>query len=123
MDALKNQKWEQINFNKIPKTKYTFKEDHLLIKVKKSNSPYILSFEEKVFKKIQFKLSINRLLKTSDKKRNQIVDDFQFKIGFIIPGNRKLSFFEKMIAPSWVIQLEKLSKDYGIEKIIFFNLV
>lgn len=124
-DSQSQKKWEKIIFSKIPTTQYIHKDDKLYIEVNSSNSPYIYAIKNKLkVKGIEIKLKIEGSLNLKDKDQlSEDGDDFTFKVGLILPGKRKLSYFEKVVAPKWVIDLEKLAGDYGVEKITFYNLV
>jgi hypothetical protein len=49
-------------------------------------------------------------------------DDFPLRIGLVLEGNRRLNFFERMMAPKWVKALHSLDQSgSGIDCIHFLN--
>lgn len=50
-------------------------------------------------------------------------DDYALRIGFVIPGNKRLSGFKKLLAPQWIKSLyEKVPEGSGVDHIEFFNV-
>lgn len=51
-------------------------------------------------------------------------DDFALRIGFVVPGERKLNAVQKLFAPGWIKKLFSMAPEgKGIDRIWFFNFV
>ena len=109
--------WDAEKYSKIPGNEVKFSKAGIQIKVKESASPLIYSLKETP-EIIGFEVSgkLTGLPKPG-------VDDSPLRIGFVLPGKRKLNFFKRMLAADWVKRLyDKAPKGSGIDGIHFFNM-
>jgi len=66
------------------------------------------------------KINIPKNKRQGDKK----ADDFHLRVGLVIQGKKQLSWMQKKLAPSWVLQLYKLApKNAGVDKIHYLSAV
>ena len=119
-------KWEQAVYSKIPKNEISYSKEGLGIKVNSSASPLIYPFDQ--MKRVQsFKVrgEFKGLVKMTDfsKQGSDGFDDYPLRIGFIVPGKKRLNALERAFAPAWVKNLyAKAPKGSGIDRIQFFSL-
>jgi hypothetical protein len=102
-------------------------DQKMKIEVRKSASPLFYPLRENKFItgfkiKGYFKgLPVMRDFKMQGKKG---FDDFPLRVGFVSPGDKKLTGLKKLFAPAWIKNLyRQLGEDLGISHITFFNLV
>lgn len=118
--------WKTEKFSSVPKNETTASPNGLLIQVKSSAGPLIFPLKSKI-KIVGFKIrgEFQGLPKISNPslQGEKGSDDYPLRLGFIIPGEKKLSGFKKMIAARWVKNLYEQVKDgTGIDSIHFFNV-
>ena len=119
--------WTQVNYSSIPGNQVLFSKKGMTVKVKASASPlvYKIPSTQKVKKvSVEGELKGRLKLKEGIEQGFGENDDFVFRIGLVVPGERKLNFFQRMAAASWVKTLFKLApKDQGLKEILFLNAV
>ncbi len=118
--------WEVLSYKNIKANTVTWSEQGMEISVKSSASPviYPLSTHQRI-KKINFKGTVRGVLKfpTGLEQGEKGADDFVLRVGLVLPGKTRLGWFERKIAPDWVLKLQSLApKNAGIEKVLFLNL-
>ena len=118
--------WKTEKFSSVPKNETTVSPDGLLIRVNSSAGPLIFPLKSKI-KIIGFKIrgEFQGLPKISNLslQGEKGFDDYPLRLGFVIPGEKKLSGFKKMIAAQWVKNLYEQVKDgTGIDSVRFFNV-
>lgn len=118
--------WKIEKFSKIPANKVSESSDGLLIKVNHSASPLIYRFAS-VTQIFGFSVSGKFIglpkLKDLAKQGSVGQDDYPLRIGFIVPGEKRLSAFNKLFAPDWILSLYKnLPADSGLDRVEFFNV-
>jgi hypothetical protein len=108
--------WKHIDFGKIKKNEITF-ENSINIKVDNSSSFLIHKLKAPiVIKSITIEVEISKLLQI-----NSSADDYPFKLGLVIEGDKKLSGMKKFFAPKWVIEVYKFAKkNKGLDHIEMF---
>ena len=118
--------WQQEAFSKKSSNVFSVEKGALLVSVKKSASPlfFKLSEAKKItgFKIVgEFKgLPVFKNLSLQGKKGN---DDYPFRIGFVVPGQKTLSGLYKFVAAQWVKRIYNLiPKGTGLDRIEFFNV-
>lgn len=117
--------WEQETYSHVPPNKVSFSRDGVLVQVNKSASPLIYAFDS-AKKVIGFHVrgEFRGLPKLEDvqqqgKKR---FDDYALRVGFVVPGDKRLGGLEKIFAPAWVAHLfSKVPDGRGLSHIQFFN--
>lgn len=119
--------WKTESYSSISPNKVYANDKGLQIKVENSASPlfYLLETETSI---LSFKVigHLKGLPKFSDVslQGHSGSDDFPFRIGFIIPGKKKLSGLRKVFAPEWIKKLyQMLPEKQGLDRIVFYNLV
>lgn len=118
--------WHIESYSKITANNVVFENQHLLIKINHSASPLIYSFDQA--KKISgFEISgeFQGLpeFKDSALQGKKGFDDYPLRIGFILKGDNKLSFLQKLVSPEWVKKLySSIPKATGIDHVEFYNV-
>jgi len=119
--------WKTEKFSKGPANVVTASEAGLKIKVQSSASPLILPLKGKqVVSSFKVQARFSDLPKFLDvsKQGARGADDFPLRLGFIVPGEKKLTGVKKMFASSWVKHLfSQVPQDTGLDRIEFFNVV
>lgn len=119
--------WQVLSYRKIPSHQIQFSSSGMEIKVNKSASPVIYPVSPvRIIKGVQVTGQIEGGLNIPQGKTQgtQGADDFVFRLGLVVKGNKKLSWIQRQVAADWVKQLFKLAPpDRGIEKIYFLNVV
>lgn len=116
--------WVIETYSKIPANKSTFTTEGLKVNVNKSASPLIYKFQEpREIKSFKVEGYLSALYPDFEKQGSASHDDFPLRIGFVLPGTKKLSALEKWMAAGWVVRLFSLvPKDMGLDKIVFYNM-
>ncbi len=118
--------WKIEQFSRVPKNEVTASAKGLLIRINGSAGPLIYPLKAKA-KISGFKITgeffglpkfTNPLL-----QGEKGFDDYPLRLGFVIPGEKKLSGLKKMVAAQWVKNLYTQVKDgTGINSVHFFNV-
>ena len=117
-------KWHFVKYKKIKANTVTEVNNKLKISVNDSSSALVYKFDKPIFIK---DVNIKATLKGSINYQNKIpgskkFDDFPIRLGLILKGKHKLNFFQKAIAPSWLVELDTISSSVGgLDKI--YNLI
>jgi hypothetical protein len=118
--------WHSLKFNKIPPNVVLHSQEGIEIKVAQSASPLIYKLPQvKTVRQFTVKGSVSKglLLQPPLKQGEKASDDFQFRLGLVVTGEKKLSGFKKWISPEWVRELFALAPaDTGLDQIYFYNL-
>ncbi len=118
--------WEKESYSGITANRIEISTRGILVHVRESASPLI--FQMKSAKRISgFRISgeFEGLPKFKDAARQgeKGADDYALRLGFVVPGNKHLSGFEKLFAAGWVKRLySKVPDGEGIDHIEFFNV-
>ncbi len=118
--------WKIEQYSSVPKNEITTSAKGLLIRVNGSAGPLIYPLKEK--RKISgFKVSGEFLglpkLTNSSLQGEKGFDDYPLRLGFVIPGEKRLSGLKKMFAAQWVKSLyEQVQDETGLDSIRFFNV-
>lgn len=118
--------WKTEKFSNVTKNETTVSRNGILIRVNSSAGPMIFPLKSKI-KIVGFKIrgEFQGLPKISNSslQGEKGFDDYPLRLGFVIPGERKLSGFKKMISAQWVKNLYEQVKDgTGIDSVHFFNV-
>lgn len=118
--------WRQEEYSKTPKNEVSFSNAGLLIQVNKSASPLIHPLNSRL-RIIGFKVrgEFKGLPNFPDvsKQGEKGSDDYPLRIGFIVPGEKRLTAFKKMFASAWVRHLyDAVPPGAGLDHIQFFDV-
>jgi len=118
--------WKQEKYSKIPQNEVSFSKEGMLVGVDASASPLMHPLWPA--KKITGFRVVGEFkgLPTFPKVEGQGevgFDDYALRVGFVIPGEKKLSGLKKIFAPKWVRNLyASVPAGAGIEGVKFFNV-
>jgi hypothetical protein len=119
-------RWRIEKYRNIPANEISFTPKGMMIRVKRSASPFVYPLKEAIkLKGFQVKGKFLGLPKFAEPQRQgeKGADDYAFRIGFVIPGERQLSGLKKLFAPPWIKGLYALAPPgAGIDHIEFFNV-
>ncbi len=123
--------WLEVKYDNLPANKIHFDSQAashktLTMDIDRSASPLIFPFsQERSIQQIVVTAKVHGHLKISDKKiqGSKGADDFVFRLGFVRPGKKTLSLWQKPFASKWVTQLFNLApKGSGIDSILFLSV-
>ncbi len=118
--------WQSLEYSKIPANQLEKIDKGLRIRVNGSASPLIYVFDEiTLLSNIDIKGALSELPKIPVGKHQGEpgADDFAFRLGLVITGEKKLNFAQKLIAADWVKTLYNLApKGTGIDHVKFLNM-
>lgn len=116
------QDWQNLNFKSLPANQVHFTSSGLDIKVEKSSSPLVYKLKKPTSVK-GFTAEIEFLSGALNNPTDKWPEDAYLRLGFVVPGARKLGALERMMAADWVKQLFNLAPaESGIDKIYFYDL-
>ena len=118
--------WKIEQFSSIPKNEITISSRGLLIKVHNSAGPLIFPFKSKSkisgFKIVGEFMGLPKFMNPLLQGEKGF-DDYPLRVGFVVPGKRKLSGIKKMFAAQWVKHLyEQVPDEAGLDSVRFFNV-
>lgn len=118
--------WEQESYSRVPKNEVSFSENGMLIRVNSSASPLIYPLDS-TRKVAGFRVrgEFRGLPKFSDVsvQGEKGADDYALRVGFVVPGDKRLTGLKKILAPAWIVHLySKVPKGSGLDRIQFFNV-
>jgi hypothetical protein len=115
------QKWHSLAFRKIPANKIKFAAHELTIEVNRSAAPLIYKFDKPIkISKIKISGQKKGSLSLTGKQGDKGQDDILLRVGFVREGQRSLNFFQKKMAPEWVLKMHELApKNSGVSHIDF----
>lgn len=120
-------KWHKVKYSKIKPNKDKNTNEALLISVNKSSSALVYKFDKpKKVKSLTVALKLIGKLNYKNKTPGEKeAEDFPIRIGLILSGDKQLNFFQRAIAPKWLIKLNDLGKKSGgfdkIYSLIFYD--
>lgn len=114
--------WQDLKYSRIAPNNVRFGLEGVKIAVDHSSSPLIYPLTPpQTVTGFTADLEIAGTLKAQN---SSWPEDCYLRIGFVVPGTRKLGMVEKFFVPDWITQLFRLApEDSGVDKIYFFNLV
>ena len=120
--------WHSLSYSSLPANRVDFSSSKILIHVQNSASPliYPMTQNSKKIKKISIKGHINSLIEFSESETQgqEGFDDFALRLGLVLLGDKRLNYFESLLAPDWVEQMFALApEDQGIDRILFLTAV
>ena len=121
-----SEKWHSLKYGSIPASEVLFNPDHINIKVRSSAAPliYPMAHNPLSIKEVSIKGIVSSLLDISpaEKQGEKGFDDFNLRLGLVLLGKERLSWYQKAVAADWVKQMFALApKDQGIDRIYFLN--
>lgn len=118
--------WKIERFSSGPQNSVSASSAGLKIAVKKSASPLIYPLPQaKRLSGFRVSGKFQGLPKVSDvsKQGERGHDDFPLRVGFLVPGEKKLSGLARLVAASWVKRLyEQVPEGTGLESVHFYNV-
>jgi hypothetical protein len=118
--------WHSLKFSSIKANEVAHSAEGLSINVDSSASPLIYKFPEIITVKHFRTTGIikgNLIFKDKDVQGEKKTDDFQYRLGLVLKGDKRLNAFQRMVSPKWITTLFELApKDQGINKIEFYNI-
>ncbi|MCB0349744.1 MAG: hypothetical protein KDD38_01090 [Bdellovibrionales bacterium] len=117
--------WKILAYRKIPANIVTFGESGMSVKVQKSASPIMYKLPEtKKIQSIEVKGKLKGVIQFAGKQGEKKQDDFVLRVGVVVKGDKTLNFFQRSIAPKWILELHSLApQGEGVDHIEFFNVV
>lgn len=123
---LDNQHWQALEYRSIPANRVTQLEQGLKIQVDASASPLIYVFDEtKTISEVSVMGMIGQLpvIPAGLQQGEKGADDFPFRLGLVLEGDKTLNFAQELLAAQWVKILFNLApEESGIDHIMFLNL-
>lgn len=123
---LDNKNWQSLTYKNIKANTVSQTEDGIHIAINSSASPLIYVFDTP--QTIQNVTVLGKMGKLPVIPEGVVqgelgADDFPFRLGLVMAGDKTLNFAEKLIAPQWVKTLYSLApKGAGVDHIHFLNL-
>lgn len=118
--------WQSLTYKNIKSNTVTQLDDGFKIEVDASASPLIYVFDEALTIQnitVSGQMAGLPTIPADAQQGDKNADDFPFRLGLVIEGDKTLNFAEKLIAPSWVKTLYELAPDgAGVDHIHFLNL-
>jgi hypothetical protein len=118
--------WQSLKYRNIPANRVTELAQGLQIQIDASASPLIYVFDEaQIINQVSVDGMIGNLpvIPQGLKQGEKGADDFPFRLGLVLEGDKTLNFAQKLIAAEWVKILFGLApEEAGIDHIMFLNL-
>lgn len=118
--------WHLEAYSRIPSNEVATSEKGMLIHVQKSASPLMYQLpttEHLTGFKVSGEFRGLPKLPITASEGEKGADDFALRIGFIVPGEKKLSGVKRLLAPQWIKRLyEQVPPGLGLDSIHFFNV-
>ncbi len=123
---LDNPQWQALKYKNIRANRVSQIKGGLQIEIDSSASPLIFVFDEpQTIRDISVMGKMGRLpvIPEGVQQGDKGADDFPFRLGLVLEGEKKLNFGQKLIAAEWVKILFALApSDTGIDHVKFLNL-
>lgn len=117
--------WKIEQFSRVPKNEITASAKGLLIRINGSAGPLIYPLKTKAmisgFKVTGEFLGLPKFTKPSLQGEKGF-DDYPLRLGFVVPGDKKLSGFKKAFAAQWVKRLYEQVNGTGLDSVRFYNV-
>lgn len=118
--------WKQEKYSKIPKNEVTFSKEGLFVRVNKSASPLIyplLPAKKILGFRVTGEFRGLPKFSSTEAQGQRGSDDYALRVGFVVPGAKRLSGVKKFFAPVWLKNLySTIPIDTGIDGVRFFNV-
>jgi hypothetical protein len=117
--------WQMLQFRNLPPHRVAFSSSGMQIMVDGSAMPLIYPLPRTMrVKEIIVRGRFTGTFRVPpDRQGEKHFDDYVFRIGLVVPGERTLDAFERQLAAAWVRKLFDLAPEgSGISRIQFFNV-
>ncbi len=123
---LADQNWQSLHYKNIRANTVNQIEEGFEIEINSSASPLIYVLDEpQTVQEITVLGMMGQLpvIPKGMQQGDQGADDFPFRLGLVLAGDKTLNFAEKLIAPQWVKTLYDLAPaGTGVDHVHFLNL-
>ena len=118
--------WNHYQFSGIAPNSVQWQSDQIRIEVDQTASPLLYTLKNEVLvKTLNVKAQILApfpKIPTNRAQGQRNADDYILRFGLIVKGDDRLSWLQRRLAPSWLVEMEKqLPEKWGIEKVMFFT--
>ena len=117
--------WQLLHYSKIPPHGVDFSPLGLRIQVDHSAAPLVYPLLAPItVSRLTVRGRVDGDLRVAPQRQGEEgFDDYVFRAGLVLTGSRRLGFFRRMFAPSWVKRLYALAlPSQGLSKVRFFNI-
>lgn len=117
--------WEVLRYSNIPANSVDFSPLGLHIQVDESAAPLVYPLSAPMaVARLAVRGRVDGELRVAPESQGEEgFDDYVFRAGLVISGNRRLGFFNRMFAPEWVKRLYALApSNQGVSMVRFFNI-
>ncbi len=121
MIPLEPSSWKQIPFGRVPVHELSL-EQGLKISVNQSASALVYKFDQpQRIAEVEIELTqVGEINYQGKKIGEKGSDDFPLRLGFVMAGDKRLSWGQSLIAPKWVKELYQLApKDQGLDRVSY----
>lgn len=114
--------WQNLTYRHIRPNSVSFGSDGLKMEVRSSASPLVRAIHPPVrVKGFEIDLSLEGALRF---QAGKLPDDAYLRVGLVVAGPRRLNWFERQMAPDWLLKLMALAPGgEGVDRVYFFNVV
>lgn len=115
------EKWIDLPYSGKPRNEVTHSASGLKVGVKQSSSPLFFPLGETMKLrgvKVRGSLSGLPVLGAGGIE----ADDYALRLGLVTEGTRKLTWFDRWLAPGWLKRLSELAPENGVGRIVFLKL-
>lgn len=118
--------WHALNYRSIAANSFSQTDKGLRIDVQASASPLIFTFDQPIdLQNIRVTGKMGGLpdIPGGLQQGGEGADDFPFRLGLVLEGDKTLNYAQKLIAPKWVKTLYSLAPaGTGVDHVLFLNL-
>ena len=118
--------WRALSYRNIPANTFSQNGNGIRIDVNASASPLIFAFDQpQAIQQISVSGTMRDLptIPGDLQQGDDGADDFPFRIGLVLEGDKTLNYAQKLIAPKWVKTLYDLAPSgTGVDHVLFLNL-
>lgn len=114
--------WKSVSFRSITPNRVEHKKNELNIHVQKSASPLVHRLASPlVVEKLNLALSFDGTLRADSS--SSFEEDSRFRLGLVLEGRQRLSFWQRSLAADWVLRLFELAPPQtGLDQIHFLMI-
>jgi len=118
--------WREETYSSISPNEFSCHSDRINLKINSSASILVRALKKPTrIQKLYVKAKVSGQMNLSGSKAHgsKGADDFPLRIGLIENGKKRLGFMQRLFAPDWLVNLQKLWPSRGIREIHFLNFV
>ena len=118
--------WREEVYPSILPNEVSCHSDRINLRIKSSASILVRALEKPTrVQKLYIKAKVTGQMNLSGSKTHgsKGADDFPLRVGLVERGQKRLGFMQRLLAPDWLVNLEKLWPSTGIKEIHFLNFV